>query len=134
MLLADWELRTGDAFELVDQLDDSSVQLTVSSPPYNIGKRYERRVALGSTLAPCSGVTLKLFTKTARTGVVCWQVGDHVGDGVVLPLDCLFLPLFVEAGFLPGTGSSGTFATVSMPSGASPDATRRSSSLEGRRA
>ena len=101
MLLADWEICAGDAFELVGELDDGSVQLTVTSPPYNIGKRYERRVELDRYLAPYREFARNLFTKTAETGVVCWQVGNYVEDGVILPLDCLFLPLFVEAGFLP---------------------------------
>jgi adenine-specific DNA-methyltransferase len=46
VLLADWDLRRVDAFELVSELEDGSVQLTISSPPYNIGKDYERRVGL----------------------------------------------------------------------------------------
>ena len=83
------------------KLDDGSVQLTVTSPPYNIGKSYERRVELESYLAPYREFARTLFAKTAEMGVVCWQVGNYVEDGVILPLDCLFLPLFVEAGFVP---------------------------------
>lgn len=32
----------GDSFELVKLLQDASVDLFISSPPYNIGKAYER--------------------------------------------------------------------------------------------
>src|SRR3546814_1111168 len=32
----------GDAFALVEQLPASSLDLVISSPPYNIGKEYER--------------------------------------------------------------------------------------------
>jgi DNA modification methylase len=37
-------LRAGDAFELIDKPEDGSVQLTITSPPFNIGKRSERRL------------------------------------------------------------------------------------------
>jgi DNA modification methylase len=42
--LAEWDLCAGDAFELVSELEDASVQLTATSPPYNSGRRYEHRV------------------------------------------------------------------------------------------
>jgi adenine-specific DNA-methyltransferase len=101
VVLADWELRAGNAFEHVSELADQSVQLTVTSPPYNIGKRYERRVELDHYLEPYRAFLLELFAKTAGTGVVCWQVGNYVERGIAVPLDCLFLPLFLEAGFVP---------------------------------
>jgi hypothetical protein len=126
VVLADWELRAGDAFELIDELDDSSVQLTMSSPPYNIGKSYESRVALEHYLDPYRALIKRLFRKTAAEGVVCWQVGNHVRDRVVVPLDCLFFPLFSRRAFCPGTGSSGTFATAYMPNSVSRAATKRS--------
>ena len=83
------------------ELAEQSVQLTVTSPPYNIGKRYERRVELERYLAPYRAFLAELFGKTAEKGVVCWQVGNYVERGAVVPLDCLFLPLFLEAGFVP---------------------------------
>jgi adenine-specific DNA-methyltransferase len=101
VVLADWELHAGNAFELVSELEERSVQLTVTSPPYNIGKRYERRVELDRYLTPFRAFLGALYIKTAEAGVVCWQVGNYVEDGAVVPLDCLFLPLFLEAGFVP---------------------------------
>jgi adenine-specific DNA-methyltransferase len=78
------------------------VQLTVTSPPYNIGKAYERRIELEPYLSRYGAFIKELHAKTSETGVVCWQVGNYVEDGgVVVPLDCLFFPLFLEAGFLP---------------------------------
>ena len=32
----------GDAFKLLDRIPDKSIKLVLSSPPYNIGKSYER--------------------------------------------------------------------------------------------
>ena len=41
---------SGDCLQLLRQLPDASVDLVVSSPPYNIGKEYESRVDLGSRI------------------------------------------------------------------------------------
>ena len=37
---------TGDSLELLKSIPDSSVQLVVTSPPYNIGKIYENPTSL----------------------------------------------------------------------------------------
>jgi DNA modification methylase len=39
-------LFSGDCLELFKQLPDDSIQLVVTSPPYNIGKEYEKRLHL----------------------------------------------------------------------------------------
>lgn len=38
----------GNCLDLLKAFDDSSVQLIVTSPPYNVGKEYESRVDLNS--------------------------------------------------------------------------------------
>lgn len=96
---ADWEFRIGDAFRLIRDVADNSIDLTVTSPPYNIGKTYEKRATLASYLSDYKPFIQNLYVKTASRGSVCWQVGNHVARGEVFPLDALFYPLFKEAGF-----------------------------------
>ena len=43
---ANCEIRKGDTFNLVNSLKNDSVALTITSPPYNIGKVYEKKVTL----------------------------------------------------------------------------------------
>ena len=95
-----FELLEGDCFAAVDRLADDSVQLTVTSPPYNIGKDYERRSNMNAYLEPYEAFLNTLFTKTRPGGSVCWQVGTHVNGRQMLPLVFAFYPLFVKAGFL----------------------------------
>ena len=45
----DVTLFAGDCRELLARLPARSVQLVVTSPPYNIGKTYERQVSLPTT-------------------------------------------------------------------------------------
>jgi adenine-specific DNA-methyltransferase len=47
-----YKIIKGDTFELIKTLDDNSVDLLITSPPYNIGKVYEKRVEFASYLKP----------------------------------------------------------------------------------
>jgi adenine-specific DNA-methyltransferase len=90
----------GDAFALLDRIPDESIKLVLTSPPYNIGKSYER--GMFSSLQDYTDwmheLIKKLLTKVRPDGSICWQVGNHVADGAITPLDMLFFPMFVEHG------------------------------------
>ena len=95
----DFDLRVGDTFELIREVSDGSIQLTVTSPPYNVGKSYERRVSLDEYLEDYEEFAKTLFAKTADRGSVCWQVGNYVENGEVFPLDIFFYRILKAAGF-----------------------------------
>ena len=91
----------GDCRELLDGLPSESVDLIVSSPPYNLGKEYESRVALeryiedqGEILAECARV-LK------RSGSIFWQVGSFSAKGTLIPLDIRLFPVLEGLGLQP---------------------------------
>ena len=96
---SDHEFIVGDAFELINTLADASVQLTVTSPPYNIGKSYEKKLKLEEYLGDYPAFIRNLYAKTSETGSVCWQVGNYIDRGEVFPLDVFFYPMFRDAGF-----------------------------------
>ncbi len=91
---ADVVLFHGDRLELLRSLPDKSVKLIVTSPPYNIGKEYEKRKDLDLYLAG-QEETIKESVRVLRDdGSICWQVGNHIGkDGEVFPLDALIYPI-----------------------------------------
>jgi len=43
MFEADSTIKQGDTFTLINTLDDNSVDLVITSPPYNVGKVYEKK-------------------------------------------------------------------------------------------
>jgi DNA modification methylase len=90
----------GDAFEKIKRVKDGSVQLLLTSPPYNVGKSYEKREDLDDYLEPYRQFCHELFRVVGSRGSVCWQVGNFTNDGEVFPLDALFYALFKEAGFV----------------------------------
>jgi len=87
---ADIVLFWGDRLEFMRQLSDNSVKLVVTSPPYNIGKEYEKRRDLDSYLADQEETIKEAVRVLSDDGSICWQVGNHIGkDGEVFPLDAL---------------------------------------------
>ena len=88
-----------DVFEFIPVLKDDSVDLLITSPPYNIGKEYEARETLDSYKRWASRLIEMLKGKIKKGGAVCWQVGNYVKDGNIVPLDVIYIPLFLEHGF-----------------------------------
>jgi adenine-specific DNA-methyltransferase len=87
-----------DCRKMLGDLPDGEAQLIVTSPPYNIGKPYEKRVLLEEYLERESEVISTSVQKLAVGGSICWQVGNHVDAGEVFPLDILLYPIFKNAG------------------------------------
>lgn len=89
----------GDANEFLKSIPDSTVSLVVTSPPYNIGKEYELRTPLENYLAFHTKIIAKLQEKLKDDGSICWQVGNYVKDGEIIPLDIKFYEIFKSLGF-----------------------------------
>jgi adenine-specific DNA-methyltransferase len=84
-----------DNLEFMHSLPDRSMDLIVTSPPYNIGKRYEKRTSLERYIAEQSATIAECVRLLSDTGSICWQVGNHITpDGEVVPLDMLLYPVF----------------------------------------
>lgn len=88
----------GDCRKLLRALPLDSVQLFVTSPPYNIGKVYERRSQLDQYLEGQREVINLCIDRLKPGGSICWQIGNHVDSGEIFPLDILLYPFFAERG------------------------------------
>lgn len=87
---ADVVLFQGDRLDLMKSIPDKSVKLIVTSPPYNIGKEYEKRTSLDVYLAAQEQTFEEAVRILTDDGSICWQVGNHIAkDGEVFPLDAL---------------------------------------------
>ena len=87
-----------DNLEFMDELADGSCKLIVTSPPYNIGKAYERRYTLNAYLQAQERVIQECIRILHPQGSICWQVGNYVDKGEVTPLDVVLHPLFRNRG------------------------------------
>lgn len=80
-------------------LADGIMKLIVTSPPYNIGKTYERRNPLRVYLRDQEDVIAECIRLLHPQGSICWQVGNHITNaGEVVPLDIVLYPLFKRYG------------------------------------
>lgn len=88
-----------DNLSFMRPLTDGSFSLIVTSPPYNIGKSYERRNPLERYLADQTQVISECTRLLKDGGSICWQVGNHITkDGEVVPLDLMLYPVFKSFG------------------------------------
>lgn len=75
--------------------------LIVSSPPYGIGKSYEQAQTLESYTTWAETIVPLLKQSLNPSGAVCWQVGTFTGkDGSYIPLDVVYVPIFMRNGFV----------------------------------
>lgn len=90
----------GSCLEHLENIPDSSIQLIVTSPPYNLGKEYERRGNMDEYVENQRSVIEKCAQKLKPEGSICWQVGNYAENGRILPLDILLYPIFRDIGLI----------------------------------
>lgn len=91
-------IANGDCVEILSEIPDESVKLIITSPPYNLGKEYEKNVSLEDYLEILRPSIEQIVRVLANDGSICWQVGNYVNKGEVFPLDIYFYGLFKEFG------------------------------------
>jgi adenine-specific DNA-methyltransferase len=96
-----WKILAGDALTELDQVGDGTCKLVVTSPPYNIGKEYERdkRLTLDEYFEWIKPILEKIARKVSEDGHLCWQTGNFIEDGELFPLDLHFYSLIKKLGF-----------------------------------
>lgn len=87
--------------DLLRQLPDGCVDLVVSSPPYNLGKEYEAKRALGIYLEEQREVLRECARVLSEKGSIFWQVGAFADEGVLIPLDVRVFPILEGFGLIP---------------------------------
>lgn len=87
-----------DNLAFMRKFADESMKLIVTSPPYNIGKRYEKRTSLEAYVQSQTQVISECVRLLDPAGSLCWQVGNHVEDGEIFPLDVVLYHVFKDHG------------------------------------
>ena len=70
----------GDCLEIMKEIPDGSVDLTVTSPPYDNLRTYNGNISQWS-FAKFQGIAKELYRVTKQGGVVVWVVGDATVKG-----------------------------------------------------
>src|SRR4051812_34033187 len=84
----------GDCRRVLADLPDASVGLIVSSPPYFIGKEYDRSENSEDFKKEHAELAPLLSRVLRPGGSLCWQTGMHASNGSVIPLDYIAYDAF----------------------------------------
>ena len=95
---ADFILYQGNCLDLLSQIPNGFVNLVVTSPPYNLGKSYESRLEVDEYLSQQGRVIKECVRALDDRGSMCWQVGNYVDKGKIVPLDIVLYPIFSSSG------------------------------------
>ncbi|GAA0276427.1 site-specific DNA-methyltransferase [Alteraurantiacibacter aestuarii] len=89
------------AEDALEDIEDKSCRLVLTSPPYNIGKEYERdhRRSIDEYIEWLKPIIQQTAKKVSDNGSICWQTGNYVEGGEVFPLDYFFYSIFKDLGF-----------------------------------
>lgn len=77
----------GDCLKLLKKIPNRSIDLIVSSPPYFMGKEYDRSLSVDDFKAAHKLMAPEFARILKPGGSLCWQVGFHVQNKTVLPLE-----------------------------------------------
>jgi len=91
-------LYLGDCIDFLRQIPDKSIQLIVTSPPYNIGKEYETKLDIQEYVSQQSQVIDECVRVLKNEGSICWEIGNYVNNGEIIPLDILLYDCFKSNG------------------------------------
>jgi len=83
-----------DVLDTLQLITTDSVQLIVTSPPYNIGKEYESKTNYDDYFKWQEEVIKECVRILKPGGSICWQVGNGIDKGEVIPLDAIFYAIF----------------------------------------
>jgi len=84
----------GSCYDFVKTMPDQSVTLVVTSPPYNIGKKYEKKSSLNEYYRKQEEIIGECVRILADNGSICWQIGNFIESGEIVPLDIFLYPIF----------------------------------------
>ncbi len=87
-----------DNLAFIKKIPDEHIKLIVTSPPYNLGKNYEAKTSLDSYLETQERVVEECVRILHPQGSICWQVGNYVENGEIVPLDTILYPIFKSKG------------------------------------
>lgn len=96
---ADIVYHNGESLNFLKKIPDGTVQLIITSPPYNVGKEYEVKESIDEYLDKQRTIIQELTRVLSDSGSICWQVGNYVDNGEVFPLDIFYYTIFKEAGY-----------------------------------
>lgn len=80
-------LYLGDYLDLLQQIPNNTFDLSITSPPYFMGKEYDKSKKIEDFVTLHSKLLPEIIRVTKKGGSICWQIGYHLKNGIIAPLD-----------------------------------------------
>ena len=93
------QLMFGDCLERMKEISDESVDLTVTSPPYDCLRSYNNNIDKSWTNKKWEPIIKELYRVTRNGGIVVWVVGDATVKGTETGTSFKQALYFKECGF-----------------------------------
>jgi adenine-specific DNA-methyltransferase len=93
---SEFVIYNGDCIDLLAEMADGVTDLLLTSPPYFMGKNYDRSYKVDEFYADHRKLAPHINRIIRTEGNVCWQVGYHVQSNSILPLDFAVFEVFRE--------------------------------------
>ena len=88
-----YTLYNGDSLEVLKTLPDNYADLIITSPPYCMGKEYDKSNEVQYFIDIHKKIFPEIIRVTKNGGNICWQVGYHLDGKDVIPLDFLIFDI-----------------------------------------
>jgi len=90
-------LFNGDCQKLLKEIPNETVDLIITSPPYCMKKAYEDPKADTETFKELhTSIFDDIYRILKPGGSICWQIGYHVSNSSIIPLDYLVYEIFTS--------------------------------------
>lgn len=83
----------GDCKKLLTQIPDNCVDLVVTSPPYCMGKEYDKSDNIDYFIEMHKRIFPEILRVVKKNGNICWQIGSYINKGNIIPLDYIIYDL-----------------------------------------
>ena len=93
-----YAIENSDSLDVLSSMDNKTIDLIITSPPYNIGKAYEVKTSIENYLESQEEIISHLVRVLSDKGSICWEVGNYVDKGEVFPLDMFYYQIFKNYG------------------------------------
>ena len=93
-----FNIKLQDNLIFMKSLKKESIKLVITSPPYNLGKVYEKRFPISQYVKKQAQVISECVRLLHPQGSLCWQIGNHTQKTEIFPLDIILYHVFKEHG------------------------------------
>ncbi|MCZ7927296.1 DNA-methyltransferase [Agrobacterium pusense] len=91
---SEFVIYNGPCQDLLSNLPTACADLFMTSPPYFMGKEYDRSYNIDDFYSDLRAIAPDSLRILTEKGNMCWQVGNHVNNAAILPLDYAVYDIF----------------------------------------